>query len=119
MIDSVQLKQRWTGGGREREEVLHLSGAINIENGKQGCRTAHEHNYAHTPTCAQREQKTNTNHECKALAVTDVGRELGGKRNTFISFCASFGFHGADATREKMGRESAGLPISRHTGLQS
>lgn len=78
----------------------------------------HTHNYAHIHTylCTQR---ANTNHKCKALAVTDVGRELGGKRNTFISFCASFGFHGADATREKMGRESAGLPISRHTGLQS
>lgn len=104
------MDRRW-----EREKVSHLSGAVNRENGIQGCRTAHRHNYAHT----YREQKTNTNHKCKALAVTDVGRELGGKRDTFISFCASFGFHGADATREKMARESAGLPISRHTGLQS
>lgn len=73
--------------------------------------------HTYTPTCAHKRAKTNTNHKCKALAVTDVGRELGGKRNTFISFCASFGFHGADAMREKMGRESAGLPISRRTGL--
>ncbi len=92
VIDSVQLKQRWDRWWERERGSVTLSGAINIENGKQGCRTAHRHNYAHTPTCAHREQKTNTNHECKALAVTDVGRELGGKRNTFISFCASFGF---------------------------
>lgn len=60
MIDSVQLKQRWTGGGREREEVLHLSGAINIENGKQGCRTAHRHNYAHTHPLVHTESKKQT-----------------------------------------------------------
>jgi len=46
--------------------------------------------------------------------VTDVGRELGGKRNTFISFCASFRFHGADAMGKDGKRERWPAYLTAH-----
>lgn len=75
------------GAEREREEVLHLSRAINIDHNTIK-KTILDSTHTHTHAWAHKVQETNTNHKCEALAITDAGRELG--RKGTLSFFLRF-----------------------------